>query len=74
MTDANPFTGTERYYAEHRPDYGEATVDYLRERFALESDARLLDLGCGAGQLAVPLARHAGEVVAMDPNEEMLRH
>ena len=74
MTDPNPFASTERYYAEYRPGYGEETVDYLRERFALDATARVLDLGCGAGQLAIPLAHRVGEVVGMDPNEEMLRH
>ena len=68
----NPFVSAESYYAEYRPGYGDAAVEYLRDRFSLDDDARVLDLGCGAGQLAVPLARHAGEVVAMDPNEAML--
>ena len=74
MPDPNPFESTERYYAAHRPGYGAETVGYLCERFALDADARVLDLGCGAGQLTIPLARHAGEVVGMDPNETMLRH
>ena len=33
----------------------------------------MLDLGCGPGQLALALAPHAGEVVAVDPEPEMLR-
>ncbi|MFD1515315.1 class I SAM-dependent methyltransferase [Halomarina rubra] len=76
MSDVPPserFDSTERYYAAHRPGYGEQTVSYLRDRFELDANARVLDLGCGAGQLTLPLAAHAGTVVAMDPNEEMLR-
>lgn len=72
MSEENPFVGAERYYAEFRPAYGAATVDYLVERFSLDDESRVLDLGCGAGQLAVPLSRRVGEVVAMDPNEAML--
>ena len=72
--DSNPFDSTEAYYAEYRPRYGDETIDYLRDRFGLDESARVLDLGCGAGQLAVPLATHVGEMVGMDPNEEMLRH
>lgn len=71
--DSDPFESTEEYYAEHRPRYGEAAIRYLVDRFDLDGSARVLDLGCGAGQIAVPLAPYVGEVVGMDPNEEMLR-
>ena len=39
------------------------------------ADARILDLGCGTGQLAVRLAQHVpkGNVLGVDPAEEMLR-
>ena len=67
------FASTEEYYARHRPGYGDAAVRHLCQRFALDDSARVLDLGCGAGQITVPLAAHAGEVVGMDPNEAMLR-
>lgn len=72
MSDENPFASAERYYAEFRPGYGEDAPEYLADRCSLDGDARVLDLGCGAGQLTVPLSRRAGEVVAMDPNEAML--
>lgn len=72
MPSENPFVSAERYYAEFRPGYGPATIDYLAERFSLGGDSRVLDLGCGAGQLAIPLSDRVGEVVAMDPNETML--
>lgn len=71
--DADRFAGTERYYATYRPGYGDDAIAYLVDRFDLGGDARVLDLGCGTGDLAVPLAGHAGEVVGMDPNEQMLR-
>ncbi|MFB6074156.1 MAG: class I SAM-dependent methyltransferase [Haloarculaceae archaeon] len=67
----DPFAGTAAHYARARPGYGEAALDHLDERFGLDG-ARVLDLGCGAGQVAVPLAARAGQVVAMDPNEAML--
>lgn len=71
--DSNLFTSTEEYYARHRPEYGDSAIDYLNERFALDESSRVLDLGCGTGQIAVPFAAHTGKVVGMDPNEEMLR-
>lgn len=38
-------------------------------------DARILDLGCGTGQLATSLAEHVpqGSVLGIDPAEEMIR-
>lgn len=70
--DAQRFESTEPYYAEYRPGYGEAAIQYLVDRFELDGSSRVLDLGCGTGQIALPLAAHAGEVVGMDPNEDML--
>ncbi|MFB6354505.1 MAG: class I SAM-dependent methyltransferase [Halobacteriales archaeon] len=72
MPSEDPFEGTEAYYAEHRPGYGEEAIRYLRERFGLDGDSRVLDLGCGPGTIAIPLAAHVGEVVGMDPSEAML--
>lgn len=68
-----PFASTEAYYADHRPGYGESAVEYLRHRFDLDDGSRVLDLGCGPGQVAVPVAAHAGSVLGMDPNPAMLR-
>ncbi|WP_228842376.1 class I SAM-dependent methyltransferase [Halococcus agarilyticus] len=72
-TDPSPFASTEAYYAAYRPGYGDDVIEYLCERFDLDEAARVLDLGCGAGQITVPIAAHAGEVVGMDPNEAMVR-
>jgi SAM-dependent methyltransferase len=72
--DATRFDGTEPFYAEYRPDYGDAVVEYLVDRFDVDGGASVLDLGCGAGQLTVPLAAHAGSVVGMDPNGTMLEY
>ena len=33
---------------------------------------RVLDIGCGPGNVAIPLADHFAEVVALDPSEAML--
>ncbi|WP_233752259.1 MULTISPECIES: class I SAM-dependent methyltransferase [Halostella] len=71
--DRETFASAESYYAEYRPGYGDDALRYLRDRFDLGEGDRVLDLGCGAGQIAVPVAAHVGEVVGMDPNEAMLR-
>ncbi|GAA2127237.1 class I SAM-dependent methyltransferase [Streptomyces synnematoformans] len=41
--------------------------------FVLTAEDAVLDLGCGTGQLAVPLASRVGSVIGMDPEPDMLR-
>lgn len=72
--DATTFAGTESFYAQYRPGYGTRPIEYLVDRFEVTDADRVLDLGCGTGQLAIPLAECAGEVVGVDPNPEMLDH
>jgi SAM-dependent methyltransferase len=66
------FEGTAWHYARYRPGYPQPLFDDLVQRFGLDGSGRLLDLGCGTGQLAIPLAAHVAEVVGMDPEPEML--
>lgn len=49
------FEGTAWHYARYRPGYPEVFFDDLIRRFGLDGTGRLLDLGCGTGQLTVPL-------------------
>ncbi|MFC7070104.1 class I SAM-dependent methyltransferase [Halobaculum lipolyticum] len=81
MPDGPRFDSTAEHYARHRPGYDDAVIDHLRERFSLDggegggdsgSGSSVLDLGCGTGELAVPLAPHVDEVVAVDPSPAML--
>ena len=39
----------------------------------LRLDSSVLELGCGTGTLALEMARHAGQIEAMDISAEMLR-
>lgn len=68
----DPFESAAPYYADHRPGYCDAVIEHVVERFDLDGSARVLDLGCGTGEIAVPLAAHSGEVVGMDPSRPML--
>jgi ubiquinone/menaquinone biosynthesis C-methylase UbiE len=68
----NTFTGTARYYARYRPGYPPGLIRTLGERFALDKDSRVIDLGCGTGQIAIKLAPKVGKIIAIDPQEEML--
>ncbi|MFF0308714.1 class I SAM-dependent methyltransferase [Streptosporangium sp. NPDC004379] len=72
ISKAELFAGTAAYYARHRTDYGPEVIDHIAAALPLDAASRVLDLGCGPGTLAIPLAAGAGEVVAVDPSEEML--
>jgi ubiquinone/menaquinone biosynthesis C-methylase UbiE len=69
---ASLFRSTAPYYARYRPGYPAEMFAHFVRRFALDGTHRILDLGCGTGQIAIPIARHAGEVIAVDPEPGML--
>jgi SAM-dependent methyltransferase len=60
------------HYRSGRPDYAPALIARIAASAGLGRPDRLLDLGSGPGILALALAPFAGEVVAMDPEPEML--
>ena len=70
--DPSPFAGTAAWYARFRPPYAPGTLDAVVEAFALDGASRVLDLGCGPGVIAIPLSERVGEVVAVDPDAEMI--
>jgi ubiquinone/menaquinone biosynthesis C-methylase UbiE len=69
----NIFCGTACYYSRFRPDYPPETIDLIVDRFSLSKKSRVLDLGCGTGQVALKIAPFVSGVIAIDPQEEMLR-
>lgn len=71
---AELFASTAKYYARFRVGYPERFVEHVVGRYRLTGDrgGRLLDLGCGTGQLTLPLARFFEEAVGIDPSPEML--
>jgi SAM-dependent methyltransferase len=72
MAGEGLFAGTGAYYSRFRPGYPQVLFDDIVRRFRLDGSGRLLDLGCGTGQLVIPLAPHVAEAVGMDPEPEML--
>ncbi|MDP4510159.1 class I SAM-dependent methyltransferase [Nonomuraea turcica] len=66
------FTGTSAFYTRFRPGYLKVFFDDVIQRFGLDGSGRLLDLGCGTGQLTIPLADHVAEATGMDPEPDML--
>ncbi|MFJ9736717.1 class I SAM-dependent methyltransferase [Streptomyces sp. NPDC101166] len=70
--DETLFSGSAAYYARGRLPYAPGLVDVLTEALGLGGRGRLLDVGCGPGTLALPLAHRFGEVVGVDPDGGMI--
>ncbi|MFE3961036.1 methyltransferase domain-containing protein [Nocardia sp. NPDC059091] len=66
------FADTAWHYARYRPGYPSEFLDEIVRSFQLDGSGRLLDLGCGTGQLTVPLSKHVREAVGVDPEPQML--
>jgi len=66
------FRGTASYYARYRPGYPPELLDELAAAAGLDGTGRLLDLGCGPGTIAIPLASRVAGVIAIDNDVEML--
>jgi SAM-dependent methyltransferase len=67
------FIGKAGYYARYRRGYPPEMFDAIISRFALTPSSEILDLGCGTGNVAIPLAERGFRVHAIDPEPEMLQ-
>jgi SAM-dependent methyltransferase len=66
------YRGTAAYYDRYRLPYPDAMIADLVARAQPSGRGRLLDLACGTGQLAFPLAPWFAEVWAVDQEPDML--
>jgi len=69
---ADAFAGTAEVYLRYRPPYPRALLTDLIERAGVRGDARLLDLACGPGRVALALAAAFESVWAVDLEPEMI--
>jgi SAM-dependent methyltransferase len=66
------FATTAEYYARYRPGYPPAVFDRIRAAFGLDETGRLLDIGCGTGEIARQLHADFENVLGLDISKEML--
>jgi SAM-dependent methyltransferase len=59
-------------YQRFRRGYPDECIDALVQAFNLGADDVVLDVGCGTGQLTLPLARRVRAAVGLDPEADML--
>jgi SAM-dependent methyltransferase len=62
-----------QHYLRGRPPYAAGLIRRVVQLCGLDTTHRLLDLGCGPGQLALAFAPYAGQVLGIDPEPAMLR-
>src|SRR5262245_10179816 len=66
------FVGTAEDYARYRPAYPAEFLAELRSVVKTTSAGTLLDLACGPGRIAIPMAPYFRNVIAIDLEPEMI--
>jgi SAM-dependent methyltransferase len=60
-------------YHRYRHGYPAAVLDAVTGIFDLTADDLVVDVGCGTGQLTLPMAARVRAVIGMDPERDMLQ-
>jgi len=71
MDSAHKFTGKAELYAQHRPSYPEACINYLIASNRLTDESIVADIGSGTGIFANQLLDRGLRVMAVEPNTDM---
>src|SRR5262245_31822098 len=69
---ATAFSGTASYYLRYRPPYPDEFLSDLRSHAKTTGFGSLLDLACGPGRVAIPMAPYFVSVLAIDVEAEMI--
>src|SRR5262245_7173921 len=67
-----PYAGAGWYYAEYRDRVSAELITLLAEQLGWSTRDRVLDLGAGPGQLSILVAPLVAEVVAIEPEPDMV--
>jgi SAM-dependent methyltransferase len=70
--DPRRFRANVPFYARYRLGYPDSLIARVLAAAGLAAGARVMDLGCGPGLLAIPFAKAGTAVTAIDPEPEML--
>src|SRR5499426_936887 len=67
-----PYAGAGWYYAEYRDRVSAELIKLLAEQLGWSTRDRILDVGAGPGQLSLLISPLVAEVVAIEPEPDML--
>lgn len=70
--DTSLFAGAAKYYLRGRLPYAPGFAETLSAALGLDGRGRLLDVGCGPGNVTLALAPLFAEGIGLDPDEAML--
>jgi trans-aconitate methyltransferase len=62
----NVFNGAAELYDKIRPGYPDEIIEEVLSFASMTSDSRILEIGCGTGQLTAPLAKRGFSITALD--------
>ena len=69
--DPRVFNDVAALYDEIRPGYSAETVDAIVSLTGLSPGARILEVGCGTGQMTLPLATRGYAITALEPGDAL---
>jgi len=72
--ESHLFRDAADYYARYRVPYPGELFEAMRDQTRLSGEGRLLDLGCGTGEIALRMSRFFRDVWAVDVEPEMIAH
>ncbi len=73
MDNTKKFDNKADVYLKGRPSYPDELTDFLKEKFGLNKNSAVADVGSGTGIFTEKLAKICGKVYAVEPNEDMRR-
>src|SRR5262249_10852602 len=69
--DSRAFNEVAALYDEVRPGYSAEIIDTIVALAGLSPGARILEIGCGTGQITVPMAARGYAITALEPGEAL---
>jgi ubiquinone/menaquinone biosynthesis C-methylase UbiE len=72
LRHASSFGAVAAAYGQHRPSYADSAIQWSLEPVTGAAPPRVVDIGAGTGILTSALVRLGADVVAVEPNQDML--